>query len=135
VSKQDESKLPEGSRTQHYIKSPQIVELPVHGAYGAIHPVTGMVSMAVFSERSPIPREIQMAPVEGKEGTFEEKRIGKEGIIRSVNAVLHFDLNTTIALYKWFGDRIKEFEEAHPDLKKAHPDLFPDTNKGVVSDE
>lgn len=76
-----------------------------------------------------------MVPVEGEEGKFEEKRIGKEGIIRSVNAVLHFDINTTIALHQWLGDKIKQFEDAHPEIRNAHPDIFPGTEKGVVSDE
>jgi hypothetical protein len=107
--------------TFHYIKAPYYVEAPVHGAYGGINTANGLLYMAVYSERSPIPQEVIVnAPQDGGLVDFHaaEKR-GKDGVIRVVSSVMHFDINTAMSLHKWLGDKIDQFREAHPDLFEA----------------
>ena len=105
--------------TFHYIKSPNIVDLPVSGAYGGIVVETGRLYMAVFSERSPIPQEVDVVSQEGSPIAVEAGKRGKEGVIRSVNAVMHFDINTALSLRDWLNDKIQTFERAHPEVFKA----------------
>lgn len=100
----------------HYIKSPQCIDVPVHGAYGGINPITGAGHMGVFTERSVIPQETVLIP--GGAGVVEKTISAREGVIRTVNAVLFFDINTAIALHDWLGQRIKGFKDAHPELFK-----------------
>jgi hypothetical protein len=42
----------------------------------------------------------------------------QSGVIRTVNAVLFFDINTAMALHDWLGQRIKAFKDAHPEIFK-----------------
>lgn len=104
------------SVVHNYIKSPQCIDLPVHGAFGGLNTATGAISMAVFSERGAIPQKITLRPSPIKPGEIEEEREGKSGTVRSVGAVLHFDINTALALRGWLDDKIAQFQEAHPDL-------------------
>lgn len=72
--------------------------------------------MALFSERTPIPTEIsmQLVPVDEDAATFtthEVARKGKEGVIRTVHGVYHFDLELAKSLRNWLDDKIKAFEE------------------------
>jgi hypothetical protein len=106
--------------TFHYIKSPTCADVPVHGAFGGINPKTGTCYMAVFAERPPIPKEIEATFKGGV--VVDEKREGKGGIIRSVNAILHFDINAAIALRAWLDDKIESF-------KKENPTLFNENEK------
>lgn len=108
--------LPAATVRFHYIKSPQCVELPMHGAYGGINPLTGAGHMAVFTERTVIPQEVMVSQA----GTSIKERpvATKEGLIRTINAVLYFDINTAIAVHKWLGDKIDAFKDAHPELFK-----------------
>jgi hypothetical protein len=74
----------------HYIKSAGCLDLPVHGAYGGINPATGLTYMAVFSERTPIPKEITLKlPSTPGQPATETGSKGKEGIIRTIGAVFH----------------------------------------------
>lgn len=103
--------------TIHYIKSPQCIDVPVHGAYGGINPSTGAGHMALYSQRAAIPQEVVLEPDDS--GHRKERIIaGRKGIIRTINAVLFYDINTAIAIHKWLGEKIKAFEDAHPELFK-----------------
>lgn len=98
----------------HYIKSTHCIDIPVHGAFGGINPASGQVVMSVFSERTPIPQVIHYEPGDG--GERIESREGKDGMIRSVNAVMYFDINVAMALHEWLGQKIGVFREHHPEL-------------------
>lgn len=98
----------------HYIKSATCADIPVHGAFGGINPVTGQVVMSVFSERSPIPKSIVYEA--GPDGEQGEHREGLDGMVRSVNAVMYFDINVAMALHQWLGQKIDVFREQHPEL-------------------
>ena len=99
----------------HYIKSPSLVEIPMHGAYGGVNIQTGQFAMSVFSERASLPRTVEFA--EGAEGDAEDiNRDTKDGIVRNVTATLYFDINTALSVRKWLDDRIMHFRDAHPEL-------------------
>jgi hypothetical protein len=101
----------------YFIKSQNYLEIPVHGAFGGINPATGQSFMAVYSERSPIPQEVFYEPA--PDGTLREltgRRVGREGPVRIVQAVLHFDINTALALRNWLDDKIASFARAHPEI-------------------
>lgn len=99
----------------HYIKSQNLLEIPVSGAYGGINTQTGQVAMSVFSERAPLPRVIEYSD-NGDPEPKEISRESKEGVVRNVSATLHFDMSTAISLHRWLGEKIKQFEDAHPEL-------------------
>lgn len=102
---------------QHYIKSAQCVDVPMHGVFGGLNPETGAGYMAIFAERPPIPTEVRAdLGLSTIGGVKEVERIGKEGMIRSVNAVVYFDINGALALQRWLNDRINGFRQSHPHL-------------------
>ncbi len=117
----DESKTSPGADTSrevvfHHIKEPYHLDLPVHGVFGGTNNANGRTFMAVFTERPPIPQEIHLAPLSGEGSkSVEETRTGKEGVIRSIGAVLHFDINTAIAIHEWLEGKIEGFKTAHPE--------------------
>lgn len=97
--------------TVHYIKAPAFEEIALHGVYGGVN-VRGSIAMAIFTERMPIPNEMDMTlePVEGQPGAFIAKEgatRGKEGIIRSVRGVLHFDVELAEVIRDWLDEKIK----------------------------
>ena len=96
----------------HYIKSSGCRNLPVQGVFGGVNPVTGQFHMATFVERPAIPQEVLAA----QDGT-EKARHGKVGVVREIDAILHFDVNMAVALSQWLKARIDEFKSAHPDVK------------------
>lgn len=75
----------------------------------------GRLHLAVYSERLPIPKElvVEVKP-DGEEMPIE--RIGKDGVIRSVEAVLHFDIATAVSLHQWLNDKIEAFQKVHPEV-------------------
>jgi hypothetical protein len=106
-----------GEAKFYYIKAHNYLEIPVHGAFGGINPATGQSFMAVYSERHPIPQEVfyEMAP-DGAARELPDRRLGKEGPVRIVQAVMHFDINTAVALRNWLDDKIAIFAKAHPEV-------------------
>lgn len=115
TDKTDNNPASSGEVIYHYIKSPQCIDIPVHGAYGGVNKVNGIFYMAIFAERAPIPQEVHLVP-DPETGQLIENRIGKTGMIRSVSAVLHYDINAALAIQDWLDKQIKVFKEAHPGL-------------------
>ena len=74
--------------------------------------------MAAFSERPPIPQEIVTDP-----DGVELGRAGKDGVVREIEAILHFDINMAVILVGWLEGHINNFKAAHPEVK------FPDKIK------
>lgn len=105
----------------HYIKSPNLVELPMHGAFGGINSSTGQVAMSIFSERGPLPRLLEF-DIDSDGNSFEVSRESKDGIIRNVTATLYFDINTAIAMRSWLDEQIAEFVDKNPGLFEEEKD-------------
>lgn len=71
--------------------------------------------MTVWSERMPIPQEmdLEIIPVEGREGVFsavEGEKRGKDGMVRTVHAAFHFDLEMAKSMRDWLNDKIQAVE-------------------------
>ena len=107
-------------RKVHYIKSPNLVELPMHGAYGGVNVQSGQFALSVFSERAPLPKSVEFTESENGEGT-EQRCESKDGIIRNVTATLYFDINTALNLHDWLDDKIQQFQDENPDLFESAP--------------
>lgn len=92
----------------NYIKSQFFRVIHVDGIYGGVN--TNLdIHVAVFNERSPIPKEsIYRVKEDGSLGDeILEKRISRDGIIREVESDLIMDLSTAQALVKWLQEKIE----------------------------
>jgi hypothetical protein len=72
--------------------------------------------MAIYSERMPIPNEMDltMVPIEGQPGVFhgiEGASRGKDGLIRTVHSALHFDLEMAKSVRDWLNEKIDVLEK------------------------
>lgn len=100
--------------TYHYIKNSQCTDHYVTGAYGGIDINSGRLTMAVFSERPAIPKTVEVIfDSAGKK--IEETPKGLDGDVRSISAVLHYDINTAISIHAWLSNKIENFKAAHPE--------------------
>lgn len=104
MSEGDKPKLPD-DLTFHYLKSPQFREIFVEGAFGGVTP-RGYISVALFKERQPIPREITNKLEE--DGTLgdEVRRRSKKGIMRTVEANLYMDKDAAQTLIAWLQQQV-----------------------------
>ncbi|MBI4827210.1 MAG: hypothetical protein HY804_00070 [Nitrospinae bacterium] len=94
----------------HYLKSNSFKTICVDGAHGGISP-RGRLNMSVFSERLPIPKE---EIFENHEGSFSRiGLIGKEGVIREVEATLSMDYTTMVSIRDWLSEKISDFEKRY----------------------
>jgi hypothetical protein len=102
----------------HYVKTPGYRETACHGAVGGVT-AQRKIWMALFSERSPIPRVVEFdveAPegakaVEFNEATSKPTRVeGRQGIVRQVEFCTYMDLDTATRLQEWLGQRIAELQ-------------------------
>jgi len=94
----------------HYIKSKSFRVIHVDGAWGGTNP-KGYITIAFFSERSPIPRQL----------TYDINKDGdlgdlvyvdtKEGVIREVEVEVVLDLESTKGLIQWLQDRVEMMQE------------------------
>jgi hypothetical protein len=95
----------------HYIKSPHFKTFLTSGAYGGVSP-NGLISMAFYVERSPIPRKTAFNIENGKLGNeISELKEGKEGVIREVDCNILMDVDTAKNVRNWLDNHIKSLEE------------------------
>lgn len=112
-----DSSIDRDEHAVHYIKTPQFSEHFVTGAYGGIDTSTGRMYMAMFAERGTIPQVIHFeVGADGK--VIGERKEGRDGSVRSVSSVLHFEINTAISLRDWLDEKIEAFFKAHPEIKR-----------------
>ena len=105
----------------HYIKSPDHREIKVDGAIGGASPAGRNLSLSVFCERVPIPRTVvhRVQSVDGESGVLGEeiveRREGREGVVRVVQATLHMDVANAKAIYEWIGKQLEILERRPTD--------------------
>lgn len=101
----------------HYIKANQHQEIKVDGAIGGPSPSGKNIAFSVYSERTPIPLTVVHSMTNAGDGRQElgdeipEKREGKTGVVRVVQATLHMSLDQAKSLNKWLGDHISDIEK------------------------
>ena len=106
-----------GELSFHYIKAPDHHEIKVDGAIGGPSPFGNNIVVSVYSERAPIPRTVVYEAVDlgnerqevGQE--LVDRREGRDGVVRVVQATLHMDLAKAKVFNKWLGNHIKEVEK------------------------
>ena len=84
----------------------------VDGAFGGPSP-TGLIHMAVYSERPHIPKKV-VHRIEGGAlgGEVMEKRETRQGIFRELEADLVLSLETAISIRTWLDERIDQIQKA-----------------------
>ena len=94
-----------------FIKSPQFREILATGAFGGITP-KGLIHVAFYNERAPIPQEMVMAV--HPDGRLGDEVIGerkeKKDIVRNVEAGIYMDLGTARDFRKWLDEKIQTLE-------------------------
>lgn len=84
----------------------------VDGAVGSISPSQPAIHMAVFSERTPIPRQQAFAIKDGVvQSEVIERRVSKTGIFREVEADLVLSVTGAIAIRDWLTERLNEIQD------------------------
>ena|SRR5436190_23367808 len=106
----------------HFVKSNFYRVIHVDGAWGGMSP-KGNIQISVFNERTPIPREVTHEMIAegdhyslGKEVASE--RVGKDGVVREVEADLVLSIDTAEGLYHWLGNKLKEIKALKGDADK-----------------
>jgi len=100
-----------------YIKSNLFRVVHVDGVHGGIAPNGHTIQMAMFSERSPIPKSETYELKEGRLG--ERKSLEKrDALIREVEIETLMDINTAKKIVQWLEDKIAVAEEIR---KEAQP--------------
>lgn len=76
------------------------------GAFGGPSP-RGLINIAFFSERAPIPRHTTIPLVNGVPGSEEINEI-KSGIFRELEVNVVMDVAVAVSLHAWLGQKIAE---------------------------
>lgn len=107
----------------HYLKSQDYREVACHGVFGGHSPRDASIWMAVFSERTPIPRmvEYEFPESANADATIEEGVTipsfvdSRQGIVRYVDFCTYMSLDTARRVHKWLGEQL---ENASPGGEK-----------------
>ncbi|MEZ6234093.1 MAG: hypothetical protein R3B68_07880 [Phycisphaerales bacterium] len=95
----------------HYIKSSQFRTVWADGAWGGATP-RGVICMALYSERQPIPLRVRYGLKEDDTLGEEVERAGRQGIVREVEANIMMTAATARSLADWLYKRAKSIEDA-----------------------
>ena len=118
----DQEKISQPVKLQfHYIKGPEYREMACHGAIGGPTP-QGKIWMALFSERTPIPRMVEYELRNVPEGAttlqFNEQTAGppnlidsRQGVIRHVEFTTYLDVEIAERTHKWLGDQLDQIKK------------------------
>ena len=109
----------------HYIKSNSFRVICAEGAHGGISP-SGKIQMALFNERHPIPQQTYHAVEDvgknalkiGKE--IVEKRVGKIGLVREVEAEILLDAPAARRIGGWLLEQAAAVERAREEIEGGH---------------
>ncbi len=99
----------------HFIKSNLFRVIYVDGAVGGISP-KGMIQMALFNDRGAIPTRVVMEGIPAHGGLrpgkeLRDKREGKSGIVREVEAEIVLSLESAKNLHIWLGNHIATLQK------------------------
>jgi len=99
-----------------FIKSNYFRVIHVEGVFGGSSP-RGLISMAVYNERWPIPKQIIKEFKNGRPGE-EIERASRDAIVREVEAQLVMDVPTAKVICKWLQEKISNIEKQTKDGKQ-----------------
>jgi hypothetical protein len=92
-----------------FIKSNYFRVIHVEGVFGGNSP-RGLINMAVFNERWPIPKQITHEFTDGQSGE-EIERTSRDAVVREVEAQLVMNIETAKIICKWLESKIKNAEK------------------------
>ncbi len=93
----------------HYIKGSAFRVVHADGVWGG--PTSrGYITMAFYSERSPIPQSLVHEVTEGKLGP-EVERVTKKGVVREVDVEVMIDLDLAKSFQRWLTEKIEALEQ------------------------
>jgi hypothetical protein len=98
-----------------FIKSNYFRVIHIEGVFGGSSP-HGLINMAVFNERWPIPKQITHEFTEGKSGK-EIERASRDAIVREVEAQLVMNVQTAKTICKWLQGKIDDIEKQNKGKK------------------
>lgn len=99
-----------------FIKSNYFRVIHVEGVFGGNSP-RGLINMAIFNERWPIPKQITHEFKDGQSGS-EIERASRDAIVREVEAQLVMNVETAKIICKWLENKIKNYEKQTKAKKK-----------------
>jgi len=104
-----------------FIKSNLFRVIHADGAYGGISP-NGAIHMALYNERSPIPRHTAHRLENNQLGAeLREKREVRSSFVREVEVDVIMDVNVATALHQWLGEKLAELHRQTQSLRPTQP--------------
>ena len=112
----------------HYLKGNQFRAIHVDGAIGGVTP-NGNIHMALFSERSAIPRKVEMNV--NKNGTLgdERSRSGLSGVVRDMEVDVILSEPIARNIREWLDSNISKLDERNRLLAEARQKPGKETKK------
>lgn len=107
----------------HYIKGNFYRALHVDGAYGGLT-ARGVIAVTVYNERQPIPQQTGNSVVKTAGDRVElgeealEARVGKEGIVRELDATMYLSVKVAEDVAHWLLERVSEHKTIRDEIKK-----------------
>ena len=100
----------------HFIKSNAFRSIHVDGVWGGIGP-TKNIEMNIFSQRSPIPRQVvHQIDEENENGVVKQGeelrdlRVSRDGIVREIEASLIISPAVAAAIHGWLGEKLEALD-------------------------
>lgn len=103
-----------------FIKSPMFRTVAVDGVFGGASPNGRSLTMSVYSERRPIPKQvthIRNTDYYLGDEIEDRRQIRQADFVRELDATLTFDLITAKSIRVWLDEKISELEFAQEHLK------------------
>lgn len=103
----------------HYIKSNYFRVIHADGVYGGVSP-QGLIQIAFFSERVPIPQQTVHTFDNGKiSGEVEEFRVSRDGVVREIETNVLMSVAEAKKLRDWLTQWIDVHSQALENMKKS----------------
>jgi hypothetical protein len=104
--------------TFHYLKGQDFRVVHVDGGVGGITP-QGLIHLAVYAERAAIPQLlVHDVDAAGNLGEIKET-VSKPGVVRELQVDLIFTRPVAEGIYKWLGEKLREYDLLATTLGKA----------------
>ena len=113
--------------TFHHLKSDFHRVIHVDGAFGGPTP-SGLLHMAVFSNRLPIPKSVTHSLEEGGTIGDEIERDSRQGVVREIEVGLVMTPATALALAKWLVEKAAVASASVEKMASGVGDATPETN-------
>jgi hypothetical protein len=109
-----------GEMKFYFEKSNFFRVIHVDGAFGGLAPTAAGIQMSIYSERSPIPKEVVHQVSDGAAGPeILDRRVVRDGVFREVEGTLHMSLDVAKSIRDWLSWKIDGLTLINDQLKKV----------------